>query len=347
MSRADKQSEGTIVTIDSSEEIRDRNGRVAVAAEIDHIDSAVDAGMLETGAVSLELIENIRASIDLLPNPPERRLAQMCQAFFVGKIHRVTRAMLTLIMRGQGQEATSLLREQHEFIVALLFYQMHPGDATLFIASHPLTQLDMAKRHLQGAVSPDEQKTRQDLVDLLQPEADASIRDFPDLIRPCPGPKRCKKASSVHVHEWRPKQPKDMLLELFGAWLKGTYARIKHSATPREFTAQRDILTDRQHLARSHFVSQDKHGLPFALSGGLKLNELSIEAVRGQVGNPNDLVFHIIGSLEPIFTDTVRDNGITGFGARIDAFKARLEADKIRLGIADGNPAITAIRDAT
>jgi len=335
------------VTIDTSEPTRYLDPGAAIASTLDYVDAAVDARMLETGAIALDLIEDIRASIDLLPNQPERRLAQMCQAFFVGKVHRITGAMLVLVRHGQGEEATGLLREQYEFIVALLFYQMHPNEAALFIASHPLTQLDMAKRHLRGAVSTAEQKTSQDLVNLLQVEADAAIRDFPDLVRPCPGPKKCRKAGSAHLHDWSPKPPKDMLIDLLGTWLKDTYDRINHRVPMREFIAQRDIVAHRLHTAHSHFLSQGKHGLPFALRGALELDELSIEAIRAQVASPNELVYHIIGSLDPIFIDTVQDNGIAGFDNRIDELKARLDADKVRLGITDGNPAITAIRDVT
>lgn len=118
-------------------------------------DPTVDEELLTLGNEALELLRKTRLAIDLGPNGPERRMAQMCQAFFAGKIYRVTRAMVTLIRHGQGHEATALLREQHEFILALLYYQKHETAATLFMASHPVTQLRMAEQSLSVATSPE------------------------------------------------------------------------------------------------------------------------------------------------------------------------------------------------
>ena len=310
--------------------------------DTDRVDDSVDAGIIATGIEALRLIADIRMVIDLGPNGRDRRMAQMCQAFFLGKIHRVSLAMLTLMRHGQSQEATSLLREQHEFIVSLLFYQKHPEVAVLFMASHPLTQLDMAERNVRTSVSADEKKKRKRFIKPLQREAAQVRKRYPGLIKPCTA--NCRKPSG-HIHDWNPPATKDMLLDLMGDWLKTTYQNIKHTHSRRDLIAHRDIVTDRLHLARSHFLSQDKHGLPFALRGNLKMSNLRIEPISLHVKKPNDLVYHIIGSLDPIYLDTVVDNGIAGFETRIQDLKVRLTGDKTRLGITDFNPAITAIRD--
>lgn len=63
----------------------------------DGADPILDQELLNLGNAALELLRNIRLAIDLGPNTPERRMAQMCQAFLLGKIYRVTRSTLTLV----------------------------------------------------------------------------------------------------------------------------------------------------------------------------------------------------------------------------------------------------------
>ncbi|HEX3462516.1 MAG TPA: DUF5677 domain-containing protein [Candidatus Elarobacter sp.] len=311
-------------------------------SDIDRVDDAVDAGILATGIAALELLADIRMAIDLRPNNKDRRMAQMCQAFFLGKIHRVSLAMLTLMRHGQGEEATSLLREQYEFIVSLLYYQKHSQAAVLFMASHPLTQLEMAERNVRVSVSAKEKKKRERLIKPLQREVAQARKAYPNLVKPCPA--NCTKPSG-HVHDWNPPATKDMLLNLMGDWLKTTYQNIKHTVSRKDLIAHRDVVTDRLHLVRAHFLSQEKHGLAFALRGNLRINNLRIEPISLQVKKPNDLVYHIIGSLDPIYLDTVVDNGIADFEPRIKDLKNRLASDKARLRITDPNPAITALRD--
>ena len=87
-----------------------------------------DDELLATAKASLQLLKATRDSIVLVIDDVERRLAQM---FFVGKIYLVTNAIVTLIEYGQGKEAENRLREQYEFIIALLYYHKNQRNAAL------------------------------------------------------------------------------------------------------------------------------------------------------------------------------------------------------------------------
>src|ERR1700688_1115732 len=153
----------------------------------DGADPTVDEELLTLGNEALELLRKVRLEIHLGANGPERRMAKMCEASFAGKIYRVTRAILTLVRHGQGQEATALLREQFKFILALLYFQEHEIEAMLFMASHPVTQLRMAEKSAQVEISREKRATFEHSIAALKIEADAARARFPALLRPCPG----------------------------------------------------------------------------------------------------------------------------------------------------------------
>jgi hypothetical protein len=310
----------------------------------DGADPALDQELLDLGNAALELMRKMRLAIDLGPNTPERRMAQMCQAFLLGKLYRVTRSMLTLVRHGQGQEATSLLREQYEFIVALLHYQKHEADATLFMASHPVMQLRMAERNLKSRVTPQEISDRTKSAAALKVEADAARKRFPALLKPCPGNGKCKNATPTHEHDWHVMKPKDMLRDLIGDWLKEHHTKERTTPTRQELIEQIDTITERIHFSHSHFLSQEKHGLPFALINNLAITGGQIDDVGAQVDDPNDLAYHIIGSVQPAIRDTAANNRITSFDEEIAEWDSHLQSCKDRLGISAPNPALTALR---
>jgi hypothetical protein len=310
----------------------------------DGADPVLDQELLNLGNAALELLRNIRLAIDLGPNTTERRMAQMCQAFLLGKIHRVTRGTLTLVRHGQEQEATHLLREQYEFIIALLYYQKHETDATLFLGSHPVMQLRMAERSLRSAVNPQEISERSRSVEALKVEAAAARKSFPALVKPCPGKKKCKKSATVHEHDWSVTSPRDMLKDLINDWLKDGHAMEGSTPTGHQLAEQTDTITERIHFYRSHFLSQEKHGLPFALISNLAITGGQIDDVEPQVADPNDLAYHIIGGVQDAIRDTAATNGIATFDDAIGGWEKQLQGCKNRLGIFAPNPALTALR---
>jgi len=91
--------------------------------------------------------------------------------------------------------------------------------------------------------------------------------------------------------------------------------------------------------------ARTKHGLPFALNKGLDLDGLRIKQIISQCSSPNELLYHALQVLEPVFLDTTTNNGIVRFDQQIIAFKARLAGDMASLGIDCGSAAITVIRD--
>jgi hypothetical protein len=97
----------------------------------DDADANLDGDLLALGARELDLLSETRKALNLAQEQAADRPALMCQAFLLGMGARVTRAMLTLVRHGQGSEAIGLLREQHEFVTALLYYQKHQDAATL------------------------------------------------------------------------------------------------------------------------------------------------------------------------------------------------------------------------
>lgn len=271
-------------------------------------------------------------------------MAQLCQAFLLGKLYRITRSMLTLARHGQGQEATNLVREQYEFTVALLHYQKHETDATLFMASHPVMQLRMAERSLKSAVNSRELSERSKSVAALKVEADAARKEFPALLKPCPGKSKCKDAATAHEHDWQVMKPRDMLRDLINDWLKDAHAKERRTPTRQQLVEQTDTITERIHFYHSHFLSQEKHGLPFALINNLAITGEQIDDVEPQVNDPNDLAYHIIGSAQAAIRDTAANNEITSFDKTIAEWERQLQSCKDRLGISAPNPALTALR---
>jgi hypothetical protein len=262
----------------------------------------------------------------------------MCQAFFVGKIYLVTKAIVTLTGNGQGQEAENLLREQYEFIVSLLYYQKNEHEAALFMVSHPIAQLEMARASHECALTSQEEAFQANAIKLLESQAQSARQQ-------CPGAPECKRSGTTHVHDWKVLGTKDMLHSLMSGWFKETYARIGHKISKKGFRMHVVTFTDHNHFIRSRYVSQDKHGLAFALDKGLDVDQTGIKPLIEQCSNPDELVCHALECIEPVLGDTVVDNDISGFDEQIHGFKSRLAADKARLNNPNGHAALTVLRD--
>lgn len=114
---------------------------------------------------------------------PVRRAVQLCLAFCSVKIQRVTRAALTLIRCGQGEEAMGLIREQNEFIIALNYYHDRPDQAVLFMVSEVLQKRDRARQVMafdeKAALDP----VRQTQLAELKRKAEEAYFEYPGLRR--------------------------------------------------------------------------------------------------------------------------------------------------------------------
>lgn len=309
----------------------------------DGADPTVDEELLALGNEALDMLRKMRLAIDLGANRPERRMAQMCEAFFAGKIYRVTRAILTLVRHGQGQEATALLREQFEFILALLYFQKHEIEATLFMASHPVTQLRMAEKSLQVEISPGKRASFEHSAKVLRIEANAARARFPALLKPCLV-KNCLKFGTLHEHDWSSPKPKVMFRDLARGWLKEWHARGPNPIARGELNRQTDQLTDWKLFYVLHFLSQEKHGLPFSLVNNLIIGGGQIDDIETQVSDPNDLLYYAVASIQAAVHDIATNNKIATFGEAIPEWEGKLQSCKDRLRITDPNPSLIALR---
>lgn len=201
----------------------------------------------------------------------------------------------------------------------------------------------MAERSLKSAVSPQERSGRSKSIAALLVEAEAARKSFPALVKPCPG-KECKKAATVHEHDWSVTNSRDMLKDLIKDWLKDGHAKEGNTPTGQQLVEQTDTMTERIHFYRSHFLSQEKHGLPFALINNLVIAGGQIDDVEPQVNDPNDLAYYIIGSVQGAIRDTAANNGIATFDEAIAEWENQLQGCKNRLGISAPNPALTVLR---
>jgi hypothetical protein len=321
-----------------------RNGAPQYIEAFDGADPTEDEELLTLGNQALELLRKVRLAIDLGANSAERRMAQMCGAFFAGKIYRVTRAILTLARHGQGREATALLREQFEFILSLLYFQKHEFAATLFMASHPVTQLRMAEKSSQIELNPEKRAGFEHTSELLRSQVNAARAKFPALLKPCPGKHECKKFGTLHEHDWSAPKPKAMLKDLIRDWLKEWHATNATRLKRGELEQQTHEIAEWKLFYSLHFLSQEKHGLPFALINNLAINGGQVDDVETQVSDPNDLLYYAIASTQAAISDIATNNEIFALREAIVVWEEKLQACKERLKIADSNPSLTALR---
>ena len=96
-----------------------------------------------------------------------------------------------------------------------------------------------------------------------------------------------------------------------------------------------------------HFISQEKHGLPFSLNNNLTIDPRTLECgeVDYQVESPNGLAYHIIGSAAPLIYDSIAMTQ-TALETTSEVWCASIERCKTPLSMTDGNPALTRFRVA-
>jgi hypothetical protein len=68
-----------------------------------------------------------------------------------------------------------------------------------------------------------------------------------------------------------------MLRDLLVDWLAAAYTREGTSISKKELNRNADLLTAREHLTHAHFISQEKHGLPFVLSNNLSIDQATLQ----------------------------------------------------------------------
>lgn len=135
-----------------------------------------------------------------------------------------------------------------------------------------------------------------------------------------------------------------MLRDLIRDWLKQWHAKSTTMVTDNELDRQTHQLIEWKHFYLLHFLSQEKHGLPFALVNNLTINDGRIGDVETQVSNPNDLLYHTIGSIQAAISDIATNNEISVFREAIMKWEEKLQTCKDRLKISDPNPSLTALR---
>jgi len=312
---------------------------------LDQINPDVDEELLKAGVRAVELVERIRGNLQIVNLESDEEMALVTFAYFLGRIAQVTRASLTLLRHRQGAEATLLLREQHEFTVALLYYQMHRRQAALFCASADFERLALAAKYDPLTLNAQARAKNKKSALKLKERIKSSACRFRELEDVCPGSAMGCMSRKKHSHAWKRIGFADMLRALMKAWYPPTLARLDVHVSPKAATAQTIAIADHLHFVRSTFVSHQKHALPSALPANVFLREGKVLEIQYGEKRPNELAYHIVGCLAPVIFDTIRFAHLDALMPIAEAWHAGLEDIKSRLGIADSNPAVTAVRD--
>jgi hypothetical protein len=135
-----------------------------------------------------------------------------------------------------------------------------------------------------------------------------------------------------------------MLKDLIRDWLKEWHATNATRLKRGELEQQTHEIAEWKLFYSLHFLSQEKHGLPFALINNLAINGGQVDDVETQVSDPNDLLYYAIASTQAAISDIATNNEIFALREAIVVWEEKLQACKERLKIADSNPSLTALR---
>lgn len=297
-------------------------------------DPGVSATVVSVGESLLHLYDEVIRAITLDRRDAKRRAQQLCLAYYAGKIQRVTRAALTLILAGQGEEALSILREQNEFVIALNYYHKYPDQAVLFMASQVLLKRNFAREIMSfdDSVASDQGRIKQ--LEELEEEAKRAYRRFPGLQRP--KGKSANSPSPVYT-DWSEPSSKDMFDDLMRGWLQEGYQARGERIDELEFNERLEKMVAKAYFFRSTFINQVKHGTAFMVVSTVEINDKGgIVLQDHELREPNQLAYHFIQNPMPSLK-LLRDfNGIPdAFEAELGALGEAYAAMRTEFGIQD------------
>jgi len=296
-------------------------------------DTRVSATIVSIGEELLRLYDSAIALGSLDQADRNRRAVQCCLAHFASKIQRVTRAALTLIINGQGDEAMSLIREQNDFVIALAYYHKHQDQALLFAVSQALLKRNFAREIMtfdeKAAINPERLKQ----LATLENEANTAYGEFPGLRHP--KGKSADSASPVYI-DWSEPSAYSMFADLMDGWLREHYKDGGEPIEEGRFKEHRDKMTARAYFFRSTFISQSKHGTAFAIGSTIDVSaEGALSPQDHQIADPNRLAYHFIQNATAQLP-LIRDFNAPGaLEAELKALEASYVAMQEELGIND------------
>ena len=301
-------------------------------------DSGVAEIIVSVGEECLSLCDMLVAAtrIDKDDSDALSRAVKLCLVYFLGKIQRVTRAALTLILSGQGVEALSLIREQNHFVISLNYYRKHPDQAQLFMVSQVLLKRNFAKEIMAFDDKAARDPRRIAQLAAIEKDVDIAYREFPGLRRP--KGKSGKSKSPVMV-DWSEPSSYEMFRDLMDGWMREHYAERGETLDEAEFAKRFERVIARTYFFRNTFISQAKHGTAFDVGAAVDIDDDgNIIPAAHQVDDPNRLAYHFIQNAMPpllIFRDYVMPTAFeTELGALGDSYIALRDA----LGITDEPP---------
>jgi hypothetical protein len=260
-------------------------------------DSAVRPEPFAVAQEALSIYDAMNQATVIDVSDDIRHAVQLCLAFYSVKVQRVTRAALTLVLTGQGEEAMGLIREQNDFVIALNYYHDRPDQAVLFMVSEVLQKRDRARQVMAFDEKARLDPARQEQLAELERKSEQAYSDFPDLRRP--KGKSGSSASPILI-DWSEPDSKAMLKATLSGWLRKHYVESVQTFTDEQFEDRLETLVERTYFMRSTFISQGKHGTAFSLGNAIGLDDARrILPTRWQVEDPSRLAYHFVSNALP------------------------------------------------
>jgi hypothetical protein len=296
-------------------------------------DANVNEIVVSVGEESLRLCDILIGAVEIDKTDDLRRAVQLCLIYFLGKIQRVTRAALTLILSGQGDEAMLLIREQNEYVIAFNYFKKHPVEAQLFAVSQVLLKRDFAKQIMSFDEAAAQNPQR--IAELAEIEKNVQIayREFPGLRRP-----KGKSGSSPSpvLIDWSTPSAYAMFRDLMDGWMRDHLAQKGEAVDEKDFAERFQRTVDSTYFMRNTFINQGKHGTSFDLSSIVDIDDVgALSPVGHQADDPNRLAYHFIQhALPPV--PMFRDYNMPGeFEAELQALDLSYGVLRTTLGITD------------
>jgi hypothetical protein len=296
-------------------------------------DPNVNDLVVTVGEEALRLFDLLLNSTEFDKSNNARRSVQFCLAYYLAKIQRVTRAALTLILTGQGSEAMGLIREQHDFVLALNYYQKHQREALLFVLSQALLKRNFARDVMlfKDSAANDPKRVAQ-LAD-LEKTADTLYLEFPDLRRP---KGKSGKSKSPVMIDWAEASSYDMLVDLMDGWMRERHKDTGQIVDEADFVERHEKAVKSVFFLRSTFISQSKHGTAFDAGGTLGVDDAgNIEIPGHQTDDPNHLAYHFIQNALPVLVTYRKEIAPESHPDEFDALGSSYVALRDALGIVD------------
>ncbi|TAM61768.1 SEC-C domain-containing protein [bacterium] len=226
----------------------------------------VDETLFSLGLQIVDFFEQVLAAIRLDILHRDRRLAQLCIAFYASKLYRVTLAGLTLIYHKQGVEALTIKREQYYYWLALHYYAEKQEEAVLFMASQPLRQRDSAQEIISFDKEVAADPVRQEQLAQLLRQCEQSYRDFPGLRR---SKGKSGNASNPVLIDWQEPNARVMIDALAEGWVREDAGKKREPLDDVEFARRVNLVARRIHYFHADAPGKEKHGTPLALNQAL------------------------------------------------------------------------------